>query len=347
MHTKIWRMAPQELDIKMLQEAAQLLKEGEVIGFPTETVYGLGADALNPEGVKKIFAAKGRPMDNPLIVHVCSQNQVEGLVESIPPEAVRLMKKFWPGPLTLVLPKAGIIPDIITAGLETVAVRMPSHPVALRLIELAGIPVAAPSANKSGKPSPTTAEHVWQDLQGKIAGIIDGGRAGVGVESTVLDLSCGTPTILRPGGITREQLEAEIGQVNLDTNLNDINAAPRSPGMKYTHYSPDADLIIVQGNDYEIKEKLSKILLDREPESVGVMISQEIHKLMDKDFPVDVKLKIMGTRQNMEEITSNLFDTLRWFDHQNVSVIYAESFPQDHIGAALMNRLYKAAGGKI
>jgi L-threonylcarbamoyladenylate synthase len=348
METRIWRMKADNPDLNKLKEAAQLIKQGETIGFPTETVYGLGANALDTEAVKKIFLAKGRPSDNPLIVHVYNLKQVETLVTRITPLAQKLMNKFWPGPLTLVMPKSRIVPDIITAGMDTVAIRMPAHPIALKLIELSELPIAAPSANISGKPSPTTAEHVWQDLKGKIAGIIDGGKAGIGVESTVLDLSTKIPTILRPGGITREQLIGEIGVVNLDTALHDLKATPRSPGMKYTHYSPEAEVILLQGRKEEILNKIKKIISENGNRTlkVGLMISQEIYEALPEDLPESVIVGVLGRRADLEGMTSNLFEKLRWFDGKKVDVIYAESFPETNLGAALMNRLMKAAGGK-
>ncbi|MER2064495.1 MAG: L-threonylcarbamoyladenylate synthase, partial [Alkalibacterium sp.] len=227
------------LDGSNLDEAAQYLRNGEVVAFPTETVYGLGADATNDEAVKKIFKAKGRPSDNPLIIHISSLAQLEDYVESIPDVAKTVISHFWPGPCTLVLNKKGPIAPSVTGDLETIGVRMPDHPVALELIEKAGIPLAAPSANSSGKPSPTTALHVKRDLEGNIKAIVDGGATGVGLESTVLDLTDpNKPTILRPGGVTIEDLESILGTVWLDTHLSDETAAPKSPGMKYKHYSP-------------------------------------------------------------------------------------------------------------
>ncbi|MGI6226456.1 MAG: L-threonylcarbamoyladenylate synthase [Peptococcales bacterium] len=347
METKLWEMPETEPNLEKLNEAAKLLKAGELIAFPTETVYGLGANALDEKAVRKIYLAKGRPSDNPLIVHVCSMEDVEELVREIPPKARTLMENFWPGPLTLVLPKAKKIPEIITAGLDTVAIRMPAHLVALKLIELAQCPVAAPSANISGKPSPTTAQHVWQDLNGKIAGIVDGGRADIGVESTVLDVTLEVPTILRPGGITREQLIKVIGKVNLDTALFNVEAVPRSPGMKYTHYSPEADVVIFKGNTSETVTKIMKVLENPNEQKIGLMVSQEIFQNLPKKLSKNIVIKVLGSQGDLETITANLFDALRWFDQKGVSIIYAESFPESHIGAALMNRLIKAAGGKM
>jgi len=346
METKIWKIRGEGTDLAKLSEAAELLKAGEVIAFPTETVYGLGANALDEKAVEKIFLAKGRPGDNPLIVHICSVDNVRQLASDIPEKAIKIMEVFWPGPLTLVLPKAEIIPDIVTAGLDTVGIRFPSHPVAIKLIELAKCPIAAPSANLSGKPSPTTAEHVWQDLNGKIAGIVDGGKANVGVESTVLDVTGSVPVILRPGGITREQLESVIGEVKLDAVLHDLDAVPRAPGMKYTHYSPEADVYILKGSTREKVDKIMNILESSKGKGIGIMASQELIGALPKDLPENVLTKVLGSEHDLETITANLFDTLRWFDQKKVEVIYGESFPDNNIGAALMNRLIKAAGGK-
>jgi L-threonylcarbamoyladenylate synthase len=346
MKTKIWKMPGDKPDLAKLSEAADLLRAGEVVAFPTETVYGLGANALEEKAVEKIYLAKGRPSDNPLIVHISSLDDVRQLVSEIPPKARRLMEVFWPGPLTLVMPKAKIIPQIITGGLDTVGIRFPAHPVALKLIELAKCPVAAPSANISGKPSPTTAEHVWQDLNGKIAGIVDGGKADVGVESTVLDVTEEIPIILRPGGITLEQLEDTIGEVKLDSALYDLGAIPKAPGMKYTHYAPEADVIIIKGSSDEMLGKVNSVLENSKGERVGIMASQELIEALPKSLPANIITKVLGSENNLETITANLFDTLRWFDQKGVRVIYAESFPDNNIGAALMNRLIKAAGGK-
>lgn len=348
MQTKIWRMPAHKPDEELLEEAASFLKKGELVAFPTETVYGLGGNALDSSASRKIYEAKGRPSDNPLIVHISDINQIDELVRSIPPVAIKLMEKFWPGPITFVLPKSDKIPAVITGGLDTVAIRMPAHKIALKLIEIAGLPIAAPSANISGRPSPTTAQHVIDDLGGKIAGIIDGGKAGVGVESTVLDLTTPVPTILRPGGVTLEDLQKEIGEVHIDKGLIDANHVPRSPGMKYTHYSPEADVIIVKGSLTEMAEKILKITGEElgQGKKVGLMVSQELYELLKTDLPGSVLVEILGKKNNLAQVTSNLFMELRALDKEKVDVIYVENFPETYIGAALMNRLYKAAGGK-
>ena len=242
---------------KQLDQAAEVLRSGGLVAFPTETVYGLGANALDEEAVKSIYRAKGRPSDNPLIVHIADTAAVKDLTDSIPGTAQALMDAFWPGPLTLVMPRSSLVPDIVTAGLDTVAVRMPSHPIASALIKKAGVPVAAPSANSSGRPSPTLARHVIEDMMGKIDVIIDGGNAEVGVESTVLDITVDPPVILRPGGVTLEQLRHVLGNVISDQTpgISDMAGTPKSPGMKYRHYSPKATMLLIQGDPERSPQK--------------------------------------------------------------------------------------------
>lgn len=323
-----------------LQEAAKLLRENEAIAFPTETVYGLGANAMNDEAIAKIFEAKGRPSDNPLIVHIGTKSQLDGIVKEIPPVAEKLMEHFWPGPLTIILPRKEGISEKVTAGLNTVGVRMPDHPVALALIEEANVPVAAPSANRSGRPSPTLASHVYEDLNEKIAGIVDGGATGVGVESTVIDCTSAIPTILRPGGITKEQLEAVIGTVSLDPALKDEKEKPKSPGMKYTHYAPKAPLSIVEGS-----REFIQLIVDKKKKEgfkVGVLTTEEYQHV----YCADVVLSC-GVRSDLASVATKLYDVLRTFDASEVDVIFSESFPNEGIGNAIMNRLTKAAGHQI
>lgn len=322
-----------------IQEAAEWLRTGEVIAFPTETVYGLGADAANTTAVEKIFAAKGRPSDNPLIVHVASLAQVESIAASIPPVAKTLMERFWPGPLTLVLPKRdGAVSERVTAGLSTVAVRMPDHPLALALIEASGLALAAPSANRSGRPSPTTAAHVLADLNGRIAGVIDGGPTGVGVESTVLDCSGEVPTILRPGGVTKEALSEVIGRV--EEAAGDEQTAPKAPGMKYTHYAPKAPLWLAAGPPSFLQRLVDESRA--EGKTVGVLTTEE----NKNRYVADVVLAC-GARRDLETVAQRLYDVLRQFDETGVNLIYSEAFPEEGIGAAIMNRLRKAAGGRV
>jgi len=323
-----------------LQEAAKLLRENEAVAFPTETVYGLGANAMDDEAIAKIFEAKGRPSDNPLIVHIGTKSQLDGIVKEIPPVAEKLMAHFWPGPLTIILPRKEGISEKVTAGLNTVGVRMPDHPIALALIEEANVPVAAPSANRSGRPSPTLASHVYEDLNGKIAGIVDGGATGVGVESTVIDCTSAVPTILRPGGITKEQLEAVIGTVSLDPALKDEKEKPKSPGMKYTHYAPKAPLSIVEGS----REFIQQLVDGKKEEGfkVGVLTTEEYQHVYNADVILSC-----GVRSDLASVATKLYDVLRTFDASEVDVIFSESFPNEGIGNAIMNRLTKAAGHHI
>jgi L-threonylcarbamoyladenylate synthase len=323
-----------------LEEAAHLLRENEVVAFPTETVYGLGGNALSNDACAKIFAAKGRPADNPLIVHISAMEQLQPLVGEVPEPAQKLMDAFWPGPLTVILPKGQAVCDKVTAGLSTVAVRMPNHPVARALIEQAGLPIAAPSANRSGKPSPTTAEHVKRDLEGRIAGIVDGGETGIGVESTVVDCSGETVEILRPGGLTKAEIEAVIGETAIAHTPSDLNEAPKSPGMKYRHYAPNAKLTLVDGSPAYLQS-----LVDKEQQrgtKVGVLTTDE----RKHDYQADVVLSC-GKRSNLRTVAHSLYRILRAFDEQDVEVIYGEVFPEEGIGEAIMNRLKKSAGGRI
>lgn len=338
MQTKWWQ-GDQAADIA---EAALCLRQGELVAFPTETVYGLGANALDETAAQKIYAAKGRPSDNPLIVHIYDKAQLEQLVSHVPPKAEALMAAFWPGPLTLVLPRAQAVPDCVTGGLATVGIRMPDHPAALALLKACGLPLAAPSANTSGKPSPTHAEHVYHDLSGRIAGIIDGGPTTVGLESTVLDVTTEPPVILRPGGVSQEAIERVIGPVEADTSLKDAKDVPKAPGMKYKHYAPEAAVIICPGTPEEIAIQLKTVLAE-ETRPLGLMISEETAALLG-EVPPRVSVRILGRRAQPETLAHELFDALRWFDEQPAEVIYTERFPDEQIGAALMNRLQKAAG---
>ncbi|GER66369.1 threonylcarbamoyl-AMP synthase [Weizmannia acidilactici] len=345
MDTKYWFVDKTVENLQsypQLVEAAQLLKEKQAVAFPTETVYGLGADATSDEAVDKIYKAKGRPSDNPLIVHIADEVQLEMLAEEIPDMVRALIKAFWPGPLTLILKvKKGKLSQKVTAGLDTVGIRMPAHPVALALIRLAGFPIAAPSANRSGKPSPTTAGHVRRDLDGKIAGIVDGGETGVGVESTVLDCTADTPVILRPGGITKEQLEEVIGEVQLDPGLENENVArPKAPGMKYTHYAPNAPVYLVDGG----VPFMQRLIDERREngENVGAVVTEETAGEIRANT-----VAVCGRRSSLETVAHHLYDSLRSFDDQDVDVIFCETFPRKGIGQAIMNRLEKAAGHRL
>ncbi|MGG4166038.1 L-threonylcarbamoyladenylate synthase [Rossellomorea vietnamensis] len=322
-------------------DAAKILQQDEVVAFPTETVYGLGANATSDRAVEKIFKAKGRPSDNPLIVHISNKGQLDGLVEEIPVDAAKLIEAYWPGPLTIIFKnKEGVFSGKVTAGLDTVGIRMPDHPVALSIIEAAGLPIAAPSANRSGKPSPTTAQHVIDDLDGRIAGVVDGGETGVGVESTVVDCTGEIPVILRPGGITKEQLEVVVGKVEVDPSLKEGKGAPKSPGMKYTHYAPDAPVYLVDGS----KEDVQRLVDEKKGEGlkVGVLTTEERMDWYQADIIFSV-----GRRHDLNTVAQHLYDTLRAFNRSDVDIIFSEIFPEEGVGLAIMNRLQKAAGYRV
>ncbi|CAN7164688.1 L-threonylcarbamoyladenylate synthase [Paenibacillus sp. LjRoot56] len=331
-----------------IAEAASLLRQGDTVAFPTETVYGLGADATNTEAVLQIFAAKGRPSDNPLIVHIADATQLSGLVQpdSLTAYHRALMKAFWPGPLTIVLPvRAGSLSPFVTAGLQTVGIRIPDHPVALQLLREAGLPIAAPSANSSGRPSPTLASHVRDDLDGKIGGIVDGGATGVGVESTVIQLVDGELYVLRPGGVTSEQLQAVLPDMRIHVaEPTEVEAAdtPRAPGMKYTHYAPKGYMHIVQGDDeLEVSAWIQRDIdaAKSRGESTGILTFEERVGGYRADLVV-----ACGSLSQPETIARDLYAALRTFDHKGISYIVAEGVPDAGIGSAIMNRLLKAAG---
>lgn len=344
--TKILRVNPENMTEEILAEAAIALQKGRLVAFPTETVYGLGANGLDGQAVRKIFQAKGRPNDNPLILHIASWDDLGSLVSDIPTQARILAEKFWPGPLTMIFPKAPSIPKEVTAGLDTVAIRMPNHPVALELIRLAKLPLAAPSANLSGKPSPTTAGHVEKDLSGKIDFIIDGGSTGVGLESTVINLTSPYPTVLRPGGVTLEELKQVLGKVELDPALSQqgvkAGMRPLAPGMKYTHYSPDAQVILVCGQEGEkVKKKIRELVLEEgKGKKVAVMVTQS----NQDEYPASV-IEVMGS--NQEEIANNLYQLLRKMDSLAVDLVIMEGVEYKGLGLAIMNRMEKAAGYHI
>lgn len=347
METKLVKIEQIDNCVDEMKEAAGLIRDGEVVAFPTETVYGLGGNGLMESAVKKIYAAKGRPSDNPLILHVCDMEMAQSLVKEIPESARVAMEHFWPGPLTVILPKADHIPDCVTGGLETVAIRMPAHPAALELIRQAKLPIAAPSANTSGRPSPTKAEHVFEDLHGKIPMILDAGAVKVGVESTIVDFTEPVPVILRPGRITKEELEAVIGgEVQMNTSFKGIeNGVPKAPGMKYKHYAPKARMILVLGENTDaVTDKINELVCSarKEGKRVGVIATDEtIHK-----YHADEVLSV-GKRQKMETVIANLYDVLRQFDHKNVDIIYSEGFEGEPLSDAVMNRLVKAAGHEV
>ena len=333
---------PQEEEA--LLRAGNIIKQGGLVAFPTETVYGLGGDAMNPESARKIYAAKGRPSDNPLIVHICRWADIGLVAERVPEAARRLGEAFWPGPLTMILPKAARVPKETTGVLDTVAVRLPSHPAARRLIALGGGFIAAPSANVSGRPSPTSAAHVEADLQGRIEMIVDGGPVGIGLESTILDLTVEPPQILRPGYVTEGMLQRVLGSVEAGRPGTEAQGAPRAPGMKYRHYAPAGELLVVEGPPREVVAYINRrTALDREAgEKTGVMGTQELLE----QYRADV-VKCVGRHGDEDGIARRLFSVLREFDSEEVTKIYSESFPAQGLGQAIMNRLLKAAGHRV
>ncbi len=325
-----------------MAQAAAALKDGEVVAFPTETVYGLGADGLNETACRKIYSAKERPADNPLILHIAERAMLDALVRTVPDGAEILMKAFWPGPLTLLFPKSDAIPAVVTAGLDTVAVRMPAHPVALSLIRDVHRPLAAPSANKSGRPSPTAAWHVAEDFGDEIAGIVDGGDCAVGVESTILDLTRKPPVLLRPGGISREAIEALIGPVLLAGALSE-NAPPPAPGMKYRHYAPKSPVWLAPVEEDE--NFLHRLIAQAEQssKSLGLLLSDDAIGFLhaQNDIPPNVRLWNLGPRTRPDVAAARLFDGLRRLDDMGVSEMFIGRWPEEELGLALMNRITK------
>lgn len=346
--TQYWQVermdTPSLLHHPGIQSAATMLKKGKVVAFPTETVYGLGGDATSEKAVDSIFKAKGRPSDNPLIVHIADTDQMKSLVREVPPIARKLMSRFWPGPLTLIFPHEDRVVPRVTAGLDTMGIRMPDHPVALALLKLAGVPVAAPSANLSGKPSPTKATHVWHDLAGQIDAVIDGGATGVGVESTVLDISGEVPVLLRPGGITRTMLEEVLGPIQTDQNMEQPVISPRSPGMKYRHYAPAGKMWLVIGEGMGIKKKVQELADQGEKEGrqVAIMTTEE-----HKDFYRARWVLTCGKYRQPETVAQGLYECLRQFDQLGADWIVAEGFPPVGLFHSVMNRLIKAAEGRV
>ena len=335
-----------------LEQAAAAIREGELVIFPTETVYGIGADAENIEAVRKIYEVKGRPQNNPLIAHICSMEMVERLAVDISADAYRLMDAFWPGPMTIIFKKKDIVPKETTGGLETVAIRMPSHPDAARLISESGLYIAAPSANSSGRPSPSTAAHVIEDLSGKIDMILDGGPVDIGIESSIIDMSGDTPVILRPGFITKSKFEEIIGTVAIDKAIisPDSGIKPKAPGMKYTHYAPKGTLTIVESeNDpssinTNVINEINRLTKDAETanENVVVLTTEE-----NKDKYICKNIILLGKTSSSSEVAKNLYSALRKCDDLGAKIIYSESFYHDELGGAVMNRLLKAAGQRV
>ena len=346
MQTKYFVVDKVKPDPEVLKEAAQLLKQGDLLAFPTETVYGLGANGLDGEAVAKIYKAKGRPSDNPLILHIAEQKDLAQLVADIPANAQALIDRYWPGPLTVVLKRSEIIPDIVSGGLDTVGVRLPGSIIARQLISLAGVPIAAPSANTSGRPSPTSAQAVLDDLAGRIDGVIDGGLCNIGVESTVVDCTTPVPTLLRPGGITAEMLIDTLGEIEIDPTLNgSADYVPRSPGMKYTHYAPIAPMILIEGPQPQAENLMLKEIQSavEKGQKVGAIVSAQTAEKL----PGAVAAAVYGQRLQTDEIAANLYTALRSFDDCPIDVIYAEGISEEGLGLAVMNRLRKASGYKI
>ncbi len=329
-----------------LQEAGEILRQGGLVAFPTETVYGLGGDALNPQSSRKIYAAKGRPSDNPLIIHIASMEALPLIVKEVNDKVRKVAESFWPGPLTIILPKSDAVPEETTGGLQTVAVRLPSHPVARRLIECAGGYVAAPSANVSGKPSPTLAKYVIEDMDGRIDMIIDGGEVGIGLESTIVDLTVEPPQILRPGYITQEMLNEVLGAVDVDKTIldNSSGQAPKAPGMKYRHYAPKGDLTIVTGDAADVVAYINAQATEftAAGKKVGIIASEEVLQQYRAAI-----VKNIGNRTDETAIARNLYRILREFDEEGAEIIFSEAFDDGGMGQAIMNRLLKAAGHKV
>ena len=329
---------------EIIGAAAKILQEGGLVAIPTETVYGLGGNGLDSEACEKIYIAKGRPSDNPLILHISEFEELDAIVREVSPAAKKLMEAFWPGPLTMIFLKRDIVPAKATGGLDTVAVRFPKHPVARAIIRAAGVPVAAPSANSSGKPSPTRASHVEFDLNGKIDMIVDGGAAEWGLESTIVDVSGEVPMILRPGAVTKEMMEEVVGKVEIDPAILEKPAAdlkPKAPGMKYTHYSPKAEVILVKGETTAVVDEINRLAAEDMAHGfkTGVMATEETKDL----YKADIVLSL-GSRDKPEQIGANLYKYLRKFDFLGAERVYSEVFSEEGEGMAIMNRLNKAAG---
>lgn len=334
-------------DGQVIQKAAAIIKNGGLVAFPTETVYGLGGDAFDADAASKIYAAKGRPSDNPLIVHISEIFDLTELSDDVPEAVYTLAKRFWPGPLTVIIKKNSRVPDTVTGGLDTVAVRLPDNGTAREFIKASGTFIAAPSANLSGRPSPTSAKHVAEDLSGRIDMIIDGGDIDIGLESTIVDMTGNIPVLLRPGFVTAEMLCEAIGEVSYDPALmsgvrGDVR--PKAPGMKYRHYAPKAEMTVVEGERTAVADKIKQLVRNDivQGKKAGIMVSEE-----NKDLFCEGEIICPGSRTNPEEIARNLFGALREFDERGVDTIYAEAFPREGIGYAVMNRLLKAAGQRV
>lgn len=345
-HAKVVRMTEDRIDDGALREAGEILQAGGLVAFPTETVYGLGGNALDPEASRKIYAAKGRPSDNPLIVHIADLESLGRIAKNVPEKARKMAEAFWPGPLTMIFEKTDEVPLETTGGLFTVAVRFPSNKIAMHLIRFAGGYIAAPSANTSGRPSPTLAEHVEEDLGDQIDMIIDGGQVDIGLESTIIDFTVDPPSILRPGYINQTMAESIVGPVGVDPGILPENSGirPKAPGMKYRHYAPKADLTIVEGKPEEVQQAIRKLVRENTEagKKTGVICTDE-----SRDAYTEGDVHDIGSRLDEESIARHLYEILRDFDEEHVDLIYSESFDTPEMGAAIMNRLMKAAGHKV
>jgi len=342
--TEVYKTDPLKPDRVIIRKAAEIIKEGGLVAFPTETVYGLGADALNAEAIKKIFKAKRRPLNNPLIVHVADNEHIRKLARKVPREAEELIERFFPGPLTIVLRKKPIVPDEITANLPTVGIRMPDHKIALSLIEESGTSIAAPSANTAGRPSPTKAQHVLEDLYGKVDLVIDGGETKFGLESTILDLTVKPPQILRPGAVTLEMLREVLGTVRIHPavqgKIRGKELTAKSPGMRYRHYAPKADLIIIIGKDEDVQRKIEEMMQNFNVKRLRIGVATTTGREYQANH-----VEFLG--KSKKKIAKSLFDVLRRFDEADVDVILAEGVDERGLGLAIMNRLKKASGYKV
>ena len=346
MQTKVITIQEENFSKEQLKEAGEIIKQGGLVAFPTETVYGLGGDALNAGSSEKIYAAKGRPSDNPLIVHIADWESIYKIVKNIPENAKKLADVFWPGPLTMIFEKSDVVPYETTGGLDTVAVRMPSHKVARAFIEASGGYVAAPSANISGRPSPTLAKYVAEDMDGRIEMIIDGGDIGIGLESTIVDVTMDPPMVLRPGYVTAQMVKDVVGDVTNDITMMEVvkDVAPKAPGMKYRHYAPKGDLTIVTGDTEKVIAYINEQVAQQKAlgKKTGVIATKETVSRYHADA-----VKNVGSRKEEESIAKGLYKVLREFDDEEVEVMYTESFEAAGIGQAIMNRLLKAAGHKV
>jgi L-threonylcarbamoyladenylate synthase len=345
----LWiKVDPRKPPIDAIRIAANVIRKGGLVAFPTETVYGLGANALDSNAVASIFKAKERPADNPVIVHIADKKEMYKLVKSVPHKAEKLAARFWPGPLTLILKRSNVVPDVTVAGLDTVGIRMPSNKIALALIRMSGVPIAAPSANRAGKPSPTAAQHVIKDLAGRIDVVLDGGPTRVGIESTVIDITTRIPEILRPGGTSFEELKATLGEAMLHpatlSAKSTTSMRARAPGMKHRHYAPEAEMILVEGDPDKIVRRIKELaaISMADGRKVGILATDESISNYDGDV-----LRSLGSRNNPAEMARNLFRLLREFDEEKVDIITAEGVPPRGLGLAVMNRLRRAASFNI